>query len=294
VIRHRVSEAQLREAIDEVAPTWRQRAEIRTDQHLEENTYTGKSPSWSEIKPVYMNVQHDKCAYCERPLEDEKYGKLECDVEHFRPKNTVPAWPSPALAAERDLSYEFPTGAPLPGGYYGLAHSPNNYAVACKPCNTPLKHNYFPIEGQRVRGGRREVDEYDEERALLPFPLGERGTKPQTVIGFEGLAAVTRYRSGRRHRMGRVTIDFFDLNGREALLRQRAQVIEGLWFALLVRDDPGSSNSAIAQRVIDNAKRTDQPHTNCARAFIAEYERDPAHARALAEEIIDYLESGSG
>ena len=60
------------------------RARSRTKQNA-----TSTAPAfpslWSETKQVYIELQHSKCAFCEKPLE----GRIEQDVEHFRPKGEV-------------------------------------------------------------------------------------------------------------------------------------------------------------------------------------------------------------
>ena len=54
-------------------------------------------PLWSKIKQLYIDLQNSKCCFCEKPLE----GKIEQDVEHFRPKAEVKPWKVPAkLIAE--------------------------------------------------------------------------------------------------------------------------------------------------------------------------------------------------
>jgi hypothetical protein len=38
-------------------------------------------------------LQHNKCAYCERDLLTETYAGGEHDVEHYRPKGACNPWP---------------------------------------------------------------------------------------------------------------------------------------------------------------------------------------------------------
>ena len=75
--------------IDQHRPKWRKAADTRTAELKIAKAYTSGSPSWSDVKSVYMRLQYNKCAYCERPLGSN----IEQDVEHFRPKNAVKAWP---------------------------------------------------------------------------------------------------------------------------------------------------------------------------------------------------------
>ena len=53
--------------------------------------------NWSNIKYLFINIQHNKCAFCERKLAArEDGGAIEHDVEHFRPKNAIKAWKPPS------------------------------------------------------------------------------------------------------------------------------------------------------------------------------------------------------
>lgn len=149
MIRYDIAEADLIDKIDKEAPTWFTRTKKRTSTFRRDGEYTEKTGTWSEIKAVYMKVQHNKCAYCERVLEGPPYGLVEHDIEHFRPKNGVEGWPSVKIKADRKIDYDFSTGDDWDAGYYLLAYHPLNYLTACKSCNTPLKLNYFPIAGKR-------------------------------------------------------------------------------------------------------------------------------------------------
>lgn len=40
-----------------------------------------------------MELQHSKCGYCEKWLEGSDYGTIEHDMEHYRPKSSVKAYP---------------------------------------------------------------------------------------------------------------------------------------------------------------------------------------------------------
>src|SRR5207342_665422 len=86
-----------------------------------------------------------KCAYCERKLEAEEYGKGEQDVEHFRPKNSVRSWHLPAELAQQGVALG--SVANPSSGYYLLPYHLFNYCAACKPCNSAIKSDYFPIAG---------------------------------------------------------------------------------------------------------------------------------------------------
>src|SRR5262249_1945903 len=136
---------------------------------------------WSDIKPAYIDLQFSKCGFCEKPLE----GKIEQDVEHFRPKGAVVAWPVPkALAAEIEAA-GFPVTQPKAGtkGYKSLAYPPLNYVTACKTCNSIRKKNYFPIAGRRRLGGRDPAALGDEQPYLM-YPLSDIDVDPEDLIEF--------------------------------------------------------------------------------------------------------------
>ncbi len=210
MIRYPVTQAQLEADVDAASPNWRQRAQERTEAFRLTGKYEEPpAPIWSEIKAVFMRVQHDKCAYCERQLAAEKHGKIEHDVEHFRPKSVVRAWPS----ADRDspLVYSFSTGGDFAEGYYLLAYNLLNYAVACKPCNSDLKSNYFPIAGNRI-SGQDDPRNLTVEQSLLIYPLGDLDEDPAELIRFDGYVPVPAScdNTSYAYQRARVTIDLFE------------------------------------------------------------------------------------
>ncbi|HEX8435530.1 hypothetical protein, partial [Archangium sp.] len=144
MIRYPITQQDLEARIDQKSPSWRKRAQKRTQKHRKAGRVTGTG-IWREIKRVYVELQHNKCAYCERALEKNWSANIEYDVEHFRPKSSVTPWPTPELRQRRGIRYQVRNGAP--GGYPQLAHSHLNYLAACAVCNSPQKHDYFPIAG---------------------------------------------------------------------------------------------------------------------------------------------------
>jgi hypothetical protein len=145
VIRYEASEEKLRELIEDKCPEWLTRAHKRSEKFIAAGQYQEAASIWSEVKPVYMQIQFDKCIYCERQLASpELGGTIEHDVEHFRPKNGVEVWPTAAMQESRGSAFDMPLGHAYPSGYYWLAYEIRNYAAACKKCNTPLKLNFSP------------------------------------------------------------------------------------------------------------------------------------------------------
>src|SRR5262245_18163470 len=92
MIGYRISRADLEKM---VGADWLKKASDRTNQFRRNGRYEESSSIWSEVKPKYMELQHQKCAFCERKLESIDLGAIEQDVEHFRPKASVKAWKAP-------------------------------------------------------------------------------------------------------------------------------------------------------------------------------------------------------
>lgn len=257
--------------------------------------YTAKgAPDWGEVKAVYvLDLQHGKCAYCEKELEtgeldgDENVGAVEQDVEHFRPKNAVDSW-------EPDLPLGFELRSGAPGGYYLLAYDLWNYCVACKVCNTRYKGTKFPIEGRAARRGASDLAALNRaEKPLLLYPIGDVDDDPEDCIGFEGFQSVARAKSGRRHRRAITTIEFFALNIREALLRQRCDVIVSLHRALLdAGDETNASRREQGTQTVLHLTSDGSRHANCARSFHALFLEDPKRAYALFRDANEYAFKG--
>lgn len=134
MIRIGIEFSRLVTLVDQGSANWRRRARERHDENIRSGCHVeSRQQIWSEIKPVLIRLQHSKCAYCERRLESTP---IEWDVEHFRPKGKVAEWQS-------DVSGVTDIGGADEDGYYHLAYELANYLVACKPCNTNNKKNFF-------------------------------------------------------------------------------------------------------------------------------------------------------
>ena len=298
MIRYAVTPKKLNRLIDEWDARWRTRAAARTDTFRRARKYDEHASIWGDIKPVYMQLQHFKCAYCERRLEgsrneDVDFGRIEHDVEHYRPKNSIVAWPTAKIGREREVSFTYPMGASWKPGYFLLAYSVFNYVVACKSCNSTLKNNYFPIAGSR--GPQRDDPaSLSDEQPYLPYPLGDSDDDPEEIITFRGHLPVARRKRGPRRRRADVTIRFFELDTRDTLLRERAEALRALGIALRqLSTERDPYWRAIAQRAVELLQSSASPHANCARAFAALYEQDPVQALELLGLARRYLDSGS-
>ncbi|GLS43746.1 hypothetical protein GCM10007884_17310 [Methylobacterium brachythecii] len=264
--------------VDAEVPTWRTRAAKATQKMATQKKYSGDGPSWSDVKPVYMRLQHFKCVFCERPLAGEAAGKVEQDVEHFRPKNALKAWP-PKQPKGKPAPYAFGTGAAGPG-YYWLAYELTNYAAACKPCNSTRKSNYFPIASDNRGAAGQDVATLNSgEQPLLPYPLGTVDADPEALITFDGIVAKPVAADGTDHRRALVTIDFFGLNIREELWADRFRTISDLWSKLeLIETSKDPARIEMTKRRVEDALSDAAPQASCARAFFQLYKSDPIAA----------------
>jgi len=229
---------------------------------------------WSEVKSVYTTRQKGKCAFCERLLGAHELSSVEFDVEHFRPKNAVKAWPPQDLIDELELPADFPRSKRKGRGYRMLAYHHLNYASSCKTCNSRLKGSYFPIAGRHSFAGQNPATMSKSEKPYLIYPLGNFDSDPEELITFEGYEAVPRrHLKGHDLDRARVSIAFFRLNGeRDDLYLLRAKQLDS------VRDKIGLLNAAKNEkarqqkwdeicRLADEAN----PHAGCVRAFIRLY-----------------------
>jgi hypothetical protein len=292
MIRYSITEEDLRQQIEATKPGWLDRAKTRTDNFLAAGKYDESSSIWSEIKTVYMELQHDKCAYCERQLAGQQDGgTIEHDLEHYRPKNSVPDWPT-ADMANAGVSFGFSTGSELEHGYFWLAYHPFNYCTSCKKCNSPLKSNYFPIAGDRGDTADSPAALNDVERPFLVYPIGQLDEDPEDLITFVGLIPRPVKRNGPRWRRAQVTIKFFNLDTREELLRERARCLVALddKFAILDSDVP-ESRKTMARADIATLRSPASPHSNCVRSACRVYVDDPDGMIQLFQAAREYLAS---
>jgi len=288
MIRYPYDRAQVANDIGKIDPRWMVKAASRTGKLIKAGAYNEKSAIWSTIKPVFMLLQHNKCAYCERLLEGPDHGTIDFDVEHYRPKNAVPVWPDPVR--HDSFAYAFQTGA-QGAGYHWLAYELENYAASCKICNTIQKLNFFPIAGRRAEQPATGASLEDARRALadeqpyLCYPIGDADEDPQALITFDATTAIPVAEDEVRRRRGQVMIDFFDLNGRDLLHLERARMISLVGTALLRRgNDFAHALPAAAQVAFGSAS---YPHASCIRAFVRQWSVDPTRAGTIHDACTD-------
>ena len=291
MIQYRITRENLEKEIEVQAPGWLAKAQTRTERFRRLGYYKETSSIWSEVKAVYMRLQgNSKCAYCERKLESIDYGKGEQDVEHFRPKSSVRAWKAPKSLTDQRVTFtEVPSAS---YGYYLLPYHLLNYSAACKPCNSALKKDYFPIaSAYNLRG--EEPEDLLREKPYLMYPIGRFDDDPQDLLEFYGTSPRPRKKAGHNRRRALVTIEFFKLDDavkRKNLFRERAQILVAL-FPQLEKIQTARSTAArtAAKKLIDGFTSPVAPHTNCARSFTRLFESDPAEARTVFDKASEFV-----
>jgi len=282
MIRYDVDENTLKDAVTLEKSSWLRRAKEREDKFIAAQKYEESSGIWSEIKPVFITLQNNKCIFCERRFESREYGKIEHDLEHFRPKSSVKIWPP----SNSEFSYSFETGPASSIGYYWLAYDLLNYAASCKVCNSTLKSNSFPISGPRENKVRRPP-ELEAEEAFLCYPIGSFDADPEDILTFDVTTVIPKKGQGHDRRRAEVIIDFFRLNKRELLHNERAQMIILAGDAL--RDIERGENVTRAQKIVELACSPRVPHTACTRVFCEMWEADIDRAKIILNECKDRL-----
>ena len=283
MIRYPVEDAALRAGI---GASWLRRAAKRTEDFRRAGRYEEKTGIWSEVKRVYVDLQHNKCGFCERKLSDPHRGIIDYDVEHFRPKSSVTAWPTDAVKAKR--GYTWPMGDGCDPGYYLLPYHPWNYLAACKPCNTALKSNFFPVAGPREVAGDDPWTMVGE-KPFLVYPIGALDDDPAEILTFVGNLPVPAKKRGHAHRRARVIIGFFELDTREDLLEERAKWIGALWVAVRLAETGNETDRAFAEARIREYLAPFAPHSRCLNAFHELLVRDRPGAERVARAMGDYL-----
>lgn len=196
---------------------WRKKAQDRTDKLVEKyragDSYRISEALYKEMRQVFLDAFHGKCAYCEAKLILDQH---QGDVEHYRPKGRV------TDEAGRVVTTPGPSGQPEPHrGYPWLAYDWRNLLPSCAACNQPGKTR----QGRRVGkwdqfpvGRFRATVPGDEarERPRLLHPLFDDPEKHLVLDPERGILAPQTAR-------GRVSVELLDLN-REGLPEERLDV----------------------------------------------------------------------
>jgi hypothetical protein len=294
MIRYPISLKKLRERITARKPTWFARTKRALDE-LPAKPQSSDFPGlWSEIKDVYMELQYSKCAFCEKPLE----GRIEQDVEHFRPKAEVEPWRVPQDLADAGLVVSQPADGTKELGYRFLAYHPFNYAAACKNCNTVFKGNLFPIAQARKTEAKRPPAPATEQPYLI-YPVGGRDDNPEDLIGFVGCVPQPAKPAGFGRFRAQATIAIFKLDDpieRRLFYEGRARAIQLLFLNLVTIDDGAAADPLLVQAARANVARmlkASEPHANCLRCFDRLYRQSRAEATRIFQDLTAFLDTVS-
>ncbi len=274
----------LEQDIDALVPTWRTRAKAKTKKFIRLRRYEETSSIWSEVKEIFSKLQNNRCVYCQRALAGTTFGSGEHDLEHFRPKGRVSAYPSP----NDSVRFSFSTGSSQANGYYWLTYSLENYAVACISCNRGLKADGFPISGTRGTAKTSVANLNVTEQPLLLFPFVD---DPEEFITFFGQTPMPKFKRGIKYRRALVTIAFFALadERREELYRERFRVISELWVQYnTIQESRVVAIKQKAQVRIETLSNPESEHSACARAFYQLLKSNPERAWEVYEEAVEY------
>lgn len=295
MIRYNVKESDIRDRIQKLKPKWFEQTKKIIDELKKSSASSKFKPKWSEIKSIYIEIQHSKCAFCEKRLEEPPYGNVEQDVEHFRPKSAVKPWKCPAKLRNIPITNTNDTT-----GYPTLAYHPLNYVIACKTCNTILKKNFFPILGKKSKESDDIKKINQTEKPYLIYPIGTIDNDPEDLIKFHGLSPQAK-RTDDKYLMNRaiVTIELFKLDNihnyeRKMLIKQRAFLISYLYPKLVeLSNNPKSSKKKECENFIKSFTADGAEHANCIRSFVTLFKHDKAEAENISQECMKYLCSKS-
>lgn len=263
---------------------WRIQARQQTQQLQSQRTYNLDKDYeiWPELKDIFAGIQGDKCAFCEKRLPDHRSGRVGGDIEHYRPKNGVVAWPT---------THPIPVGKSDTDCYYLLAFHLRNYLLSCGICNQDYKRNYFPIAGQRCPAHSCRPRDLLAERPYLLHPLDPNDEDPEELIEFIGIVPVPRTaKNTPSYWRAVVTIELLGLTGgnRFDLDLERATTIVCLSLALKLQASKGNDPDVVF--TLNGLTNDSLPHRNCARSFKRLYDSDPILAAHVAREALKIVD----
>lgn len=158
--------------------------------------FNNKIYSNKKVKSTLLEVQFDKCCYCESKIRSTSHG----DVEHYRPK---------AYSQQN-------RGAPkLYPGYYWLVYDWCNLFVSCEICNRSYKRNYFPLSNPKARV-RDHFGNLTKEKPLILNPGECKDIRKHICFHRELAKGITK--------AGKTTVDMIGLN-RHPLQESRLQTL---------------------------------------------------------------------
>jgi uncharacterized protein (TIGR02646 family) len=205
---------------------------------------------YAELRAALRSLFHEKCAYCETPVE-----LSAMKVDQFRPE---------ARAIDLD-------GSLTADGYWWLAYEWSNLYAACASCEQ-MKGTRFPIGGERAAPGTRG-ERLAEEEPLLFDPCADRPEK-ELIFSEDGRVA-------SRTQRGRVTIDVLGLN-RAVLIESRRAALASLRASLVHMALRGRVDRAAVMALVAE----DRPHAAAGRQFARQW-LDAASKEAAAATTLE-------
>lgn len=180
------------------------------------------------VKTALLNMQHDKCCFCESKISHISYG----DVEHYRPKGGFKQTEQEKLRTP---------------GYFWLAYDWENLLLCCTLCNQQFKKNLFPLLEQQ----KRALNHHDDIALEQPLLINPSVTDPQQYIGFR--QEIPYAIEGNRY--GKETIAAVGLD-REALNEKRRTELDKFKILVkLVRLAENQPNNNDLQSLANQAKQ---------------------------------------
>lgn len=119
------------------------------DKGVRKFKFDGEIYGHQEVKDLLIQIQNDKCVYCETKFTHDSPG----DIEHFRPKSL----------------------------YYWLAYDWKNLFLSCEECNRRHKRNNFPLSNPADRNNSH----HDAREEALYF-IHPEDENPEDYISFRG------------------------------------------------------------------------------------------------------------
>ena len=291
MIRVAIDKDDLRDLINSHKNEWLENAKAKTDE-LEADPTKKVTSIWSPIKEVFTILQHSKCIFCEKEMENQS---IEQDVEHFRPKNNVKRWKPPQwMIDDEGITSSQPSTA-SEAGYRLLAYNFLNYAAACKYCNSTRKSDLFPIAGSRMSGSKNPVT-MKSEKAYLIYPISDFDDDPEDLIEFFGLSPQAKQESGMGRKRALITIEIFqldDINGRPFLFKKRAKNIWLLFNSLKMIEEGNAEEQSDGQKVADFMTSPASEHTNCMKCYRQLFQENRAEAEIVAKKALVVWTSSS-
>jgi hypothetical protein len=137
-----------------VKPTgWTQRAQAATQAVANGEDPNDHSQVWRDLKDGLAALLHDKCWYCESPVD-----RSDNAVDHFRPKNHVKDATNPHM------------------GYRWLAFDDSNFRYACTYCNSRRKN----VDGGTAGGKADRFPLLDETQRV--YAAGSIGLEKPLLL----------------------------------------------------------------------------------------------------------------